>query len=165
MPDDPGIAGAPGTSGVRLVIPAEPMAVRQALLDLFAMAPTDHLPDDLRSTAEIVIAEVLNNIVEHAYAGTKGDIDLSIRPTCDGLWCTVIDHGAPMPGNALPVAVLPNSLAEDLPEGGFGWYLIRTLARDVRYDRKGPTNCLTFWLPATDGGIANADISGAATCP
>jgi serine/threonine-protein kinase RsbW len=53
-------------------------------------------------------------------------------------------------------------VADDLPEGGFGWYLIRTLARDVRYDRNGVTNCLTFWLPATESEIA--DIPGAATC-
>ena len=31
---------------------------------------------------------------------------------------------------------------EDLPEGGFGWFLIRQLAWDVRYVREGRTNRL-----------------------
>ena len=34
-----------------------------------------------------------------------------------------------------------------LREGGYGWFLIRSLARALTYQRVGDTNCLTFWVP------------------
>jgi len=138
----------PGT--VRLVFPAEPYAVRAALERLFAALPPGLLDDDARASAEIVITEVLNNIVEHAYAGVVGEIDLTIRPLEDGLHCMVTDRGTPLPDCALPGDGLPPTDAEvgDLPEGGFGWYLIRTLSQDVTYLRIGSANRLTFRLPA-----------------
>lgn len=149
MQDSPPDMALPTDFGVvRLVIPAEPMAVRQALEQLFATVPPALLPDTLRMSAEIVIAEVLNNIVEHAYAGTSGDIDLSVHPVRGGLQCSVTDHGAPMPDNRLPDSGLPDCPPGDLPEGGFGWSLIHALAQDIRYDRIGATNRLTFWLAA-----------------
>jgi serine/threonine-protein kinase RsbW len=136
----------PGT--VRLVFPAEPFAVRTALERLFAALPAGLLDDDARGSAEIVITEVLNNIVEHAYAGVAGEIDLTIRPLEDGLHCTVTDRGTPLPDCNLPGDGLPDSGADDLPEGGFGWYLIRTLSQDISYLRIGTANRLTFRLPA-----------------
>ncbi|WP_323038742.1 ATP-binding protein [Gemmobacter sp.] len=149
MPDRPPDMGDLADFGVvRLVIPAEPMAVRQALEQLFATVPPGLLPEDLRMSAEIVIAEVLNNIVEHAYAGSSGDIDLSVQPLHGGLRCSVTDHGAPMPDHRLPGGALPAWQPDDLPEGGFGWFMIQALAQDIRYDRIGATNRLTFWLPA-----------------
>ena len=32
-------------------------------------------------------------------------------------------------------------------KGGYGWFLIRSLARALTYQRVGDTNCLTFWVP------------------
>ncbi|MCA3510638.1 MAG: ATP-binding protein, partial [Rhodobacter sp.] len=44
------------------------MAVRRALSGLFRDDRLGNLPDDQRGTAELLLAEVLNNVVEHAYA-------------------------------------------------------------------------------------------------
>ena len=136
----------PGT--VRLVFPAEPFAVRAALERLFSAIPPGLLDDDARGSAEIVITEVLNNIVEHAYAGVTGEIDLTIRLLQDGLHCMVTDRGTPLPDRGLSGTGLPVAAADDLPEGGFGWYLIRSLSQDIRYLRIGSANQLTFLLPA-----------------
>lgn len=133
---------------VRLVIPADPLAVRHALERLFSNFSPDILPNDLRCSAEIVIAEVLNNIVEHAYAGSQGDIELSVQPVSGGLWCSVTDQGTPMPDNKLPGAKAPDVQADDMPEGGFGWYMIHALAQGIRYARVGGKNRLTFHLRA-----------------
>ncbi len=131
---------------VRLVFPAAPLAVRDALQQLFGALPGD-LPEADRSTAEIVISEVLNNIVEHAYSGQGGEIELSIWPVARGLQCAVTDEGAVMPESGLPQGRLPAETDTELPEGGFGWHLIRTLAQDIRYLRLGEINLLTFHLP------------------
>jgi anti-sigma regulatory factor (Ser/Thr protein kinase) len=34
----------------------------------------------------------------------------------------------------------------DAPEGGFGWYLIRAMASDLKYQRDAEQNLLTFQL-------------------
>ncbi len=141
MPSDP-------ASGViRLVVPSNPLAVRDALQGLFQGQTLRLLPDAERGTAEIVLAEVLNNVVEHAYASASGEIEVTIRVEKGALTCTITDHGRHMPGNILPDGRLAIPLAvADLPEGGFGWHLIRALASDLDYRRVGDSNELSFRL-------------------
>lgn len=131
------------------VIPkADPLAVRHSLASMFAQEPLSCISEDMRSTAEIVIAEALNNIVEHAYADTSGMIVVSLDLGDDGLECAFTDQGAPMPDNTLPQGKLHDLDAmDDLPEGGFGWYLIRALAQDLQYSRTSEQNFLRFRLP------------------
>ena len=63
----------------------------------------------------------------------------------DQLRFHIKDKGLPMPGAEPPVGHPPyvGSL-DDLPEGGFGWFLIRTLSRDLEYRRVGELNLLSF---------------------
>lgn len=131
----------------RIVIPGDPMAVRAGLQALFDTIMMRSLPDEGRGTAEIVLAEALNNVVEHAYARHAGDIEITLRLSGSELVCKIVDTGSPMPNGALPAGVL-NRLIEGatLPEGGFGWFLIRTLARDLEYRREGSCNLLSFRL-------------------
>ena len=105
---------------IRLVFDSDPLAVRAALRMLFDGRSLRLLPEDERGTAEIVLAEVLNNVVEHAYASASGEIEVTVQITAAALTCTIIDRGRPMPGNALPVGTQLPALGEgDLPEGGF----------------------------------------------
>jgi serine/threonine-protein kinase RsbW len=127
---------------------ADFLAVRHGLQSLFAQEPLCNLCDDTRASAEIILAEALNNIVEHAYASQAGAIEISVDLGADGLDCTICDHGMAMPGHVLPPgqAAQITSLA-DLPEGGFGWFLIRALAQDLRYSRARGENFLRFRVP------------------
>lgn len=136
-----------GPDGTRIVIPGDPMAVRHGLLALFDTILLRNLPEDGRGTAEIVLAEALNNIVEHAYARHQGDIEITLKLSPSGLVCRIVDTGVPMPEGALPAGTLkPFAEDDDLPEGGFGWFLIRTLSRDLEYRREGMNNLLSFRL-------------------
>lgn len=126
-----------------LTIPATPLAVRAALRSLFdtflrGLAPADS------GVAQIVLAEALNNIVAHAYADGQGQICLTVRRAETGLACRITDTGRPMPGGHLPQRLAPNP--QDLPEGGFGWGLIHTLAQDLEYHRHEGQNQLSFRL-------------------
>jgi serine/threonine-protein kinase RsbW len=38
----------------------------------------------------------------------------------------------------------PAVILDDQPEGGFGWFLIRSLARELEYRRTDGENVLTF---------------------
>ncbi|MDH2326634.1 ATP-binding protein [Cereibacter sp. SYSU M97828] len=133
------------TTETRLTIPGNPHAVHEALRGL-AEGALSGLAEAERNTAQIVLAEVLNNIVEHAYAEQGGGIDLLLWVEAGGLRCVVTDRGAPMPSGRLPKGRSPHP--GDLPQGGFGWFLIRSLARDLRYRRAEGRNELSFCLPS-----------------
>lgn len=149
MPADvapPGRSGPRAGPPVTVVLPGEAAAVRATILSLLRSPPLCTLTAELRGNAEIVLAEVLNNIVEHAYAAGPGRIELTLRQDGDGLRCTIADEGCPMPGGAPPDGRLPAADPDDLPEGGFGWHMIRTLTRDLAYRRDGGRNLLSFRL-------------------
>lgn len=133
---------------MHLVIASDLLAVRTALENVLASPPMRDMNDDARGTAEIVLAEVLNNIVEHAYADAKGEIQVSLHPKPDGVFVAVSDQGRALPNEALPQGNPPQSDSDlGLPEGGFGWFLIRSLVQSLSYQRKGANNHLTFLLP------------------
>lgn len=134
----------------RLVIAGDAPAVREGLMALMATDMLRGLPEDCRTSAELVMAEVMNNIVEHAYESRGGLIEVALRRLPFGLACRISDSGLPMPGGATPMGQMTGNDAAcpaDLPEGGFGWGLIRLLARDLAYVRTGGKNHITFLLP------------------
>lgn len=122
-------------------------AVRHALRDILADKIFAPYSADLAINAEIALAETLNNIVEHAYAHTSGDIQIMLLGRDSGLVCRLADRGAAMPGLCLPEGAFqtPGEIT-DLPEGGFGWFLIRSLVQDLRYARVNDENQLSFLL-------------------
>jgi serine/threonine-protein kinase RsbW len=160
MPDDP--PEDPGAAVLlRLAIAGTPDAVSAALHALFSGPDRLTLPGDTGADAQIVLAEAMNNIVEHAYADRQGQIDVTLWTAPDGLLCRLVDNGAPMPGT-LPSGTLPRITPDgDLPEGGFGWFLIRQLARDVVHLRRNGMNLLTFRIPA---GQSAPDQRACAEC-
>jgi serine/threonine-protein kinase RsbW len=78
----------------------------RAALDKFLVGldPLGLEPEE-RAAVELVLAEALNNIIEHAYPAVEVDL-------------------------------------VDMPEGGFGWFLIKDLAKDVAYVRVNGENWL-----------------------
>lgn len=133
----------------RITLPGDPLSVRNGLRALFALRLLRDLTEEARCTVELVLAEALNNIVEHAYARQPGEIELTLQLNDDALWCRIVDSGAVMPGGALPPGAAPQiGASAALPEGGFGWFLIRSLARDLAYQRIRNCNHLSFRLEA-----------------
>lgn len=90
---DPDGAGASGTC----VLSMDAHAVRAGLAHMTAGPPLSRLTPDQRGTVEVVLAEVLNNIAEHAYAGGPGKITVTLGLIGAGLACQVIDDGGAMP--------------------------------------------------------------------
>lgn len=135
---------------LRLVFSSTPLSVRRALRSTLGGLAGLNLTRAECETVETVLAEVLNNVVEHAYDCVRdGCIEFRIRHDDRGLLCRVLDDGRPMPEGALPTGgdAWSSALIRDLPEGGFGWLIIRELATDIDYVRRGGRNCLSFRLP------------------
>jgi len=103
----------------------------------------------------IILAEVLSNIARHGFSDHSGRIDLEIRLGKNELFCRVSDTGRPFdPSQFGHTSPEPARLRE----GGYGWFLIRSLARALTYQRVGDTNCLTFWVPV-DHKLPVADLA------
>lgn len=126
---------------------SDPMLVRSGLLEVMdSLAPARLLPEE-SGTVELVLAEVMNNIAEHAYEERPdGDINIRLEGISGGILCFVTDYGKPMPDGKTPLGAAANLDVDmdDLPEGGFGWFLIGELAKDVVYERAGNENRLSF---------------------
>ncbi len=129
---------------------SHPPAVRDFLVALEKWMDRSEVCEELRTSTELVLAEVLNNILEHARPDFAAPIDVTVRAGCD-VRCRVIDRGSPMPGLALPPGhgQSVDCPLEELSEGGYGWFLIRSLTRDLSYERRSDRNRLFFTVAAT----------------
>jgi serine/threonine-protein kinase RsbW len=135
---------------------ARDLAVRAALQNVRRwMAARDPQPD-LIGRVELVLAEMLNNITEHGYAqDANGWISLRCRFGAGGIVVAIMDSGQVMPCKLLHShdKKLPDMSCMDsatLPEGGFGWFLIHQLTQDLRCQRDGNCNRVSFLVPYRD---------------
>ncbi|MEQ8922026.1 MAG: ATP-binding protein [Roseovarius sp.] len=147
----PGKRAVPGArtgtaAGVRLslTIRATPEATREAVAAVRGIMARAGAAPGLLFRVELVLAEVLNNIGEHAYGGAGGRVWLKARMEGDALCVTIADRGKPMPGGEMPEGVLPDTEVpcERQPEGGFGWYLIHSQVDSLDYCRRDGENIL-----------------------
>lgn len=136
--------------GFILTLDCDAASVRNAIEELSERLGEQGLGTEETGTVQIVLAEVLNNVLEHAYTEDQRSGRVSVHGDwqTDGLHVSVRDTGRPMPGGAPPTGKLPavDVQRPDLPEGGFGWFLIRDLAKDVVYRRVDGENVLSFRL-------------------
>lgn len=148
LSSDPQFHGQDGA--LRLIIPATERSVRRGLQTIKSGMSDLNMSQDDWSTIELVVAEVLNNIVEHAYQESgDGLIETHLDYTKEALNCRIIDTGCRMPNGELPDGAQKNLDCDiaDLPEGGFGWFLIHQLTQDLNYERDSNRNTLSFRLP------------------
>ncbi|MDN5787515.1 ATP-binding protein [Pseudorhodobacter sp.] len=132
----------------RFEIDSDPFAVRAGVREFLACLKGCGMDATALGTAELVMAEVLNNIVEHAYADFGGTIEVLVHPQGAHVLVEVADRGLPLPCGSLPGRCLPPmDLVDGLPEGGFGWFIIQELASDLAYRRKDGRNHTSFCLP------------------
>ncbi len=133
-----------------LEFPGSPKAVRHVLTDIRGRAKEGGSGPDTVGQIEIVLAEVLNNVVEHALRHEEeGEIHLRATHTAQGWHFDIRDTGVPIPGGLVPRPDLPSPDCplRDLPEGGFGWAIVNMLARELSYVRVDGCNHLSFSIP------------------
>lgn len=142
---------------VNLRFAATQNAVRDALLRVDRTLSAAGAATDLRMRTQIALAEACNNIVEHAYQppplGVDAMISLDIAGDRGGLQITLRDRGRAMPPGPLPGRALPAFDPDDpasLPEGGFGWALLREMTRALSISRRNGQNILRFRLLHAD---------------
>lgn len=148
-PDRPFMADAPFI----LHFPSTSRDVRQALSTTCARLKAAESGPDTLGQVEIVLAEVLNNVVEHALRHEEtGEITLSVTREPIGWRFDICDNGVALPGEIVPDPPLPKTdrPLNDLPEGGFGWAIVNMLSRDLSYRRQAGRNHLSFVIADAD---------------
>jgi serine/threonine-protein kinase RsbW len=159
---DPGVgnrASAQTQPMFHRVLNASPETVRGTLQDIRQRFRTE-VSDETLGRLELVLAEVMNNVAEHAplrqvSGGSDGAaahlpvIHLCIVRHNGGLACALTDDGASLPAECLLPRSLPTLVMDDLPEGGFGWFLIQDLTQALCYYRESQRNYLAFNIPFT----------------
>ncbi|MCZ4351882.1 ATP-binding protein [Roseovarius aestuarii] len=124
--------------------------VRDGLLRIRRFLDASFLDQNACGILEIVLAEALNNVVEHAYDMCEtGAISVALQLRIGGTSIDILDNGAAMAGNTLPEGRLPplDCAVHNLPEGGFGWALIRSQTDALWYRRTKGRNHLHMHLP------------------
>lgn len=148
------------------ILRADPETVRATLTAVRDRFRND-VSDDSLARLELVLAEVMNNITEHtasfrADAEDRGQatlIHLCIVSHRCGLACALTDDGASLPPDCLLPRSLPQYTQPELPEGGFGWYLIQDLTQELCYYREDQRNFLAFRVPFNDAARSSAAVS------
>ena len=134
---------------------ATPEEIRETLRQVRATLRQSGIERGLAARTEQVLAEALNNVEEHAYAGGGArPVRLSIQQQSDELCADIRDNGAAMPHGNVPNGTLPSADVpqQDLPEGGFGWYLIHQLSDSLIYERgKGENRLRLRFAPRKEG--------------
>lgn len=87
-------------------------------------------PESLRYAIELAVQETCTNVVEHAYAGQDGRIDVQFTLHQDPrrLTVDVRDTGKPFNPDAVPEPTL-----EDVQVRGYGLFLMRELMDEIDY--------------------------------
>ena len=157
MPHDGGATDVPVSATSVIVdesFPADFRWVRRWVQQTADALTSAGVAADDVSSVEIVLAEALNNVVEHAYPeGEIGKVRLVVRKRNKALMVEISDRGRPMPHGKAPIGNHPmtefNS-DDAMPEGGYGWFLIREIVRDLVYDRRDDENLLLFRIKLAD---------------
>ncbi len=147
-----GAFGDMDNSKMHLVFPGDQMSLRGALAKSKAFLRNLDFSQDQIGPVELVLAETVNNIIEHAYADSShGVVELTISRVEGDLVFTILDDGLPMPDEQVPIGEAQDLDCDmgDLPEGGFGWFMIRELTSDLIYTRAGNRNRLEFRMILT----------------
>lgn len=124
------------TETIELRIPASSEWVRVARLTVAGVASRLHFGIEEIEDIKLAVAEAINNAIQHAPvpagSGAAPIVTISFKPGPQGILIEVTDEGRIEDG--LPVhEASPVQKDEDLPEGGLGFLLIRTLMDDVSH--------------------------------
>ena len=137
-----------GRQELHVLYPSHDIATRAALETMADRLRGFGLSECDTQRVQQVLAEILNNVVEHACAGDGGAL-IELRVILDEgtIHAHVFDSGKPMPGGTLPEPAPPHPT--ELSEGGFGWCIIRAMADRISYAREDGRNRLSVSLLRT----------------
>jgi serine/threonine-protein kinase RsbW len=87
--------------------------------------------------------EAFNNIVRHAYAKSRGEVEVTLQIDDDSVVLRLVDHGEGFDYARAGAHDAPPEF-DRLADGGMGLFIIRKLMTEVTYERHHGRNDLTM---------------------
>lgn len=117
-----------------------------ALIGLAANAYCSHFfRNEFSEEVELAVVEALNNVIEHSY---KGKWDQLIKVCFEiletGVVCKIRDYGEQWEWQPSIQSPDMNVPLEDLPEGGFGLFLVQQTMDKVHLEKCDPGSQLVL---------------------
>jgi serine/threonine-protein kinase RsbW len=103
------------------------------------------LPDDRTYALDLCLVELVTNIVDHAYRGKPGEIDLELDVGGEDAVLRILDRGPAFDPLSVPPPPVPKSV-EEAQVGGYGIHLVRSSASGCRYERRDGRNVFTAYF-------------------
>ncbi|HEX9997830.1 MAG TPA: ATP-binding protein [Abditibacterium sp.] len=124
---------------IELKIPASAQWVRVARLTVAGVASRLHFGIDAIEDIKLAVAEAINNAIQHAPTapGREAIVTITFEIDENGLWISVADEGrvhGGLRGSLENSEATGNGNNEELPEGGLGLLLIRSLMDEVSHE-------------------------------
>ena len=135
----------PATNAMRTAASLE--AYPQLLHFIVEQARQHAVPDALFSRLELACEELLINVVNHAYPGVEGEVEVAcfVQEDEQGKSFTVRIRDWGTPFN--PLEKNTSAVSADLDDsqiGGLGILLVKEMANSVAYTRDNGTNVVTI---------------------
>lgn len=93
---------------------------------------------------ETAVDEAVSNIIEHAYGGEDiGEITCTCTQLDEGILITLEDQGCPFDPTSVPAPNLGFKL-KNRKNHGLGYFMMRQLVDDVKFEFSGNQNTLTL---------------------
>ena len=134
----------------RIILSAT-MGNLERLLDFVeACAREAGLDSKNRQQLAIAAEEAIVNVIHYAYPEEVGNIEIACARRGDAVMLIIRDWGVPFDPLKAPEPDTNRPL-EERPIGGMGILLIKKMIPNLRYERKGRANQLTFRIPLVSG--------------
>jgi serine phosphatase RsbU (regulator of sigma subunit)/anti-sigma regulatory factor (Ser/Thr protein kinase) len=125
-----------------LRLESSPAAPSEASIWARTLAADHAVPADRIGDLDLCVIELVSNTVFHAYSNGPGEIGLELAFGPGSVSFTIIDSGPPFDPMSVPPHVVPASL-EEATIGGLGIHLVRKIAAECHYERRGHENLFT----------------------
>ncbi len=121
---------------IELSIPAQSEWVRVARLTVAGVAARQGFSIQAVEDLKVAVSEAINNAIQHGSSsdGSEPVVCIALEPRPEGLWIVVTDGGRLEHELSLDKAPLKPETDSDLPEGGMGLLLIRSLMDRVELE-------------------------------
>ena len=141
---------------IELSIPAQSEWVRVARLTVAGVAARQGFSIQAVEDLKVAVSEAINNAIQHGSPldGTEPVVCIALEPRPEGLWIVVTDGGRLEQELSLDKMPREPENDADLPEGGMGLLLIRSLMDRVELEGGADADTsLKMWkaLPKRSG--------------
>lgn len=128
---------------VKLSFSSNPKNVNYVCTSIKKFLNSKNIPGTINNEIELSVAEAVNNIIRHAYKGNTGKlIEVDVRKNDRYVEVVFVDSGMPRENLEKPTLNFDPDDIENLPEGGFGLYLIDTMMDENEYYSQNGKNIL-----------------------